>query len=141
MDDFEEARDKMFMGLARRSKVIGEKDKLETAYHEAGHALLHYYLDNADPLHKVTVVPRGRALGVAFSLPEKDSYTKNKNWYLDRIVISYGGYVAEELVYGVTTSGTVSDLKQASEIARRMVCEWGMSKLAQGLLRKDCPAD
>ncbi len=129
MDDFEEARDKMFMGLARRSKVIGEEDKRETSYHEAGHALLHYYLDNADPLHKVTVVPRGRALGVAFSLPEKDSYTKNKKWYLDRIVISYGGYVAEELVYGVTTSGTVSDLKSASEIARRMVCEWGMSKL------------
>jgi cell division protease FtsH len=129
MEDFEEARDKMFMGLARRSKVISEEDKKETAYHEAGHALLHYYLDNADPLHKVTVVPRGRALGVAFSLPEKDSYTKNKNWYLDRIVISYGGYVAEELVYGVTTSGTVSDLKSASDIARRMVCEWGMSKL------------
>jgi len=129
MNDFEEARDKIFMGIARYSKVIDEKEKLMTAYHEAGHTLLHYYLKDADPLHKVTVVPRGRALGVAWSLPEKDTYTRSKGWYKDRITLSYGGLVAEELIYAETTSGAQSDIKQASEIARRMVCEWGMSEL------------
>ncbi|WP_037544884.1 ATP-dependent zinc metalloprotease FtsH [Spirochaeta lutea] len=129
MEDFEEARDKMLMGVARKSKVISEKDKLATAYHEAGHALLHYYLDNADPLHKVSIVPRGRALGVAISLPDEDKYSRNKGWLQDRIVIAYGGYVAEDLMYGETTTGTQNDLKQATDLARRMVCEWGMSDL------------
>jgi cell division protease FtsH len=129
MEDFEEARDKLFMGMARRSKTIDDKEKLATSYHEAGHALLHYYLKDADPLHKVTVVPRGRALGVAWSLPEKDHYTRSRGYFQDRISISYGGYVAEELVYGETTSGTVQDIKGATDLARRMVCEWGMSKL------------
>jgi len=128
-EDFEEARDKMLMGVARLSKVISEKDKLATAYHEAGHALLHYYLKDVDPLHKVSVVPRGRALGVAISLPDEDKYSRNKGWLHDRIVIAYGGYVAEQLVYGETTTGTQNDLKQATEMARRMVCEWGMSDL------------
>lgn len=129
MDDFEEARDKIFMGIARRSRSIDDKEKLATAYHEIGHALLHYYLKDADPLHKVTVVPRGRALGVAWSLPDKDRYTRGRGYYQDRIVISYGGYIAEELIYGETSSGAVSDIKSATEIARRMVCEWGMSSL------------
>jgi cell division protease FtsH len=128
MDDFEEARDKILMGVAKRSRVIDDEDKKATAYHEAGHALLHYHLENADKLHKVTVIPRGRALGVAFSLPEKDQYTKGKAWFLDRIKIALGGFVAEKLVYGETTSGTVSDLKNASAIARSMVTEWGMSE-------------
>jgi cell division protease FtsH len=127
MEDFEEARDKILMGIARRSKVITPKDKLATAYHEAGHALLHYYLKDADPLHKVTVVPRGRALGVAFSLPDEDKYSRGKNWLMDRIRISYGGFAAEELIYNETTTGVQNDLEQATSMARRMVTEWGMS--------------
>lgn len=128
MQDFEEARDKILMGIARTSLVISEDDKKATAYHEAGHALLHYYLDNADPLHKVTIVPRGRALGLALSLPEKDSYSRSKAWIDDRIVISYGGYAAETIIYGETTTGTAQDLRQATELARKMVCEWGMAE-------------
>ena len=128
MQDFEEARDKILMGIARRSKVIQPKEKLATAYHEAGHALLHYHLKDSDPLHKVTVVPRGRALGVAFSLPDEDKYSRGKNWLLDRIKICYGGFAAEELVFGETTTGVQNDLEQATTLARRMVTEWGMSE-------------
>ncbi|MCD6396662.1 MAG: ATP-dependent zinc metalloprotease FtsH [Spirochaetaceae bacterium] len=124
----EEARDKLLMGIARKSKVISIEDKTATAYHEAGHALLHYHLKNSDPLHKVTIIPRGRALGMAISLPEKDSYSKNKSWLLDRIKITMGGYVAEEIIYGQTTTGTQNDIQQATNIARRMVTEWGMSE-------------
>jgi len=129
MDDFEEARDKLLMGIARKSKVFSVEEKMKTSYHESGHALLHYYCKNADPLHKVTVVPRGRALGVAMSLPERDTYSRGKGWLVDRIVISYGGYVAEEMFYGETTTGTQNDLQQATELARRMVTEWGMSEI------------
>ncbi|MFP4114767.1 MAG: ATP-dependent zinc metalloprotease FtsH [Spirochaetota bacterium] len=129
MDDFEEARDKIMMGVARRSRVFTDEEKRKTACHEAGHALLHYFLPNADPLHKVTIVPRGRALGVAFSLPEKDTYSHSKGWLLDRIKIAYGGYVAEEIFYSETTTGTQLDLAQATDIARKMVTEWGMSPL------------
>ena len=129
MEDFEEARDKLLMGVARKSKVFTHEEKLKTAYHEGGHALLHYYCDHADPLHKVTIIPRGRALGLAMSLPEKDAYSRGKGWLLDRIKISYGGYVAEEMFYEETTTGTQNDLKQATELARRMVTEWGMSRI------------
>lgn len=129
MEDFEEARDKLLMGVARKSKVLSKEEKRKTAYHEGGHALLHYYLSNADPLHKVTIVPRGRALGVAMSLPEKDIYTRGTGWLLDRITICYGGYVAEKLFYGETTTGTQNDLAQATELARKMVKDWGMSEL------------
>ncbi len=127
-EDFEEARDKVLMGVARRSLVMPEKDRRMTAVHESGHALLHYYLKDADPLHKVTIVPRGQALGLAISLPENDSYSRTRGWLSDRICISYGGFVAESLVYGETTTGTKADLQQATEIARRMVCEYGMSE-------------
>lgn len=126
--DFEEARDKTLLGIARRSKVITPKDKKMTAYHEAGHALMHYYCKNADPLHKVTIIPHGRALGLALSLPEHDSYSKSKGWLLDRIKIAMGGYVAEELIYHETSTGTKNDIEQATEIARKMVTEWGMSE-------------
>ncbi len=129
MDDFEEARDKIMMGVARRSRVFTDDEKRKTACHEAGHALLHYHLPYADPLHKVTIVPRGRALGVAFSLPEKDTYSHSKGWLIDRIKIAYGGYIAEQLFYNETTTGTQADLAQATEIARKMVTEWGMSEL------------
>jgi len=124
--DFEEARDKILMGVARYSMVMPEKDRRMTAVHESGHALLHYYLKNADPLHKVTIIPRGQALGLAISLPEADSYSRTRGWLHDRIVICYGGYVAETIVYGETTTGTKQDLQQATEIARKMVCEFGM---------------
>jgi len=127
MSDFEEARDKILMGVARRTLVVSDKERRITAIHEAGHALLHYYLKYADPLHKVTIVPHGRALGMAMSLPEEDSYSRTRGWILDRIVICYGGWTAERLFYDETTTGTKQDLEQATEMARRMVCEWGMA--------------
>ena len=129
MEDFEEARDKLLMGVARKSKVLSLEDKRKTAYHEAGHALLHYYLTHADPLHKVTIVPRGRALGLAVSLPEKDAYSRGRGWLLDRIKIAYGGYVAEGMFFEETTTGTQNDLQQATDLARRMVTDWGMSEM------------
>jgi cell division protease FtsH len=127
MFDFEEARDKILMGVARKTLVISDKERRMTAIHEAGHALLHYYLKNADPLHKVTIVPHGRALGMAMSLPEQDSYSRTKGWIIDRIVICYGGWIAERLFYDETTTGTKQDIQQATEMARHMVCEWGMA--------------
>ncbi len=128
MEDFEDARDKTMMGVARKSKVIPPKVRRMTAYHEAGHALLHYYLKNADPLHKVTIVPHGQALGVAFSLPESDAYSRSEGWLRDRITIGMGGYAAEEIIFQENTTGAQNDIDQATELARRMVCEWGMSK-------------
>ncbi|HPD80203.1 MAG TPA: ATP-dependent zinc metalloprotease FtsH [Spirochaetales bacterium] len=128
MQDMEEARDKVLMGVARTSMAISEEDKRATAYHESGHALLHYYVQHADPLHKVTIIPRGRALGVAFSLPEKDTFSRNKEQILDQMVILYGGYAAEEIIYSQTTTGTANDIKQATALARKMVCEWGMAE-------------
>jgi cell division protease FtsH len=127
MTDFEEARDKVLMGVARKTLVVSDKERRMTAIHEAGHALLHYFLKNADPLHKVTIIPHGRALGMAMSLPEEDSYSRTKAWIRDRIVICYGGWSAEKLFYDETTTGTKQDLEQATEMARRMVCEWGMA--------------
>ncbi|MDR0314090.1 MAG: cell division protein FtsH, partial [Treponema sp.] len=103
------------------------KERRITAFHEAGHALLHYYLENADPLHKVTIVPHGRALGGALSLPEEDSYSWTRGWIQDRIVICYGGWIAEKTIYNETTTGTKQDIEQATSLARRMVCEWGMA--------------
>ena len=129
MDDFEKARDKILLGVARESVYMTPEEKKATAYHEAGHTLLHYYLKSVDPLHKVTIIPHGRALGLTMSLPEKDSYTKNRSYLEDRIKICMGGYVAEDVVYGETTTGTSNDIKQATEMARRMVTEWGMSDL------------
>jgi cell division protease FtsH len=128
MGDFEEARDKILMGVARTTLVISDKERRMTAVHEAGHALLHYFLKNADPLHKVTVVPHGRALGMAMSLPEEDSYSRTRGWIEDRIVICYGGWIAEMLFYDETTTGTKQDIQQATEMARHMVCEWGMAE-------------
>jgi len=129
MVDFEEARDKILMGVARRSLVMSEEDKRMTAYHEAGHAILHYTQEKADRIHKVTIIPRGRALGVTSSLPEKDEYSRSVGWLKARLVILYGGYAAEELIYNETTTGAQKDIKLATDLARRMVCEWGMSGL------------
>jgi cell division protease FtsH len=127
MPDFEESRDKILMGVARKTLVVSDKERRMTAIHEAGHALLHYYLKHADPLHKVTIVPHGRALGMAMSLPEEDSYSRTRGWIEDRIVICYGGWIAEKLFYNETTTGTKQDIQQATEMARHMVCEWGMA--------------
>ncbi|MCL2180382.1 MAG: ATP-dependent zinc metalloprotease FtsH [Treponema sp.] len=127
MSDFEEARDKVLMGVARKTLVVSDKERRMTALHEAGHAILHYYLKNSDPLHKVTIIPRGRALAMALSLPEEDSYSRSKGWLEDRIAICYGGWLAEKLFYDETTTGTKNDIQQATEMARNMVCEWGMA--------------
>lgn len=129
MEDFEKARDKIVLGVARKSKVMTVEEKRATAYHESGHALMYYYLEHVDPLHKVTIIPHGQALGLTISLPEKDSYTKNSSWLKDWIKVCMGGFVAEELIYGETTTGTSNDIKQATNIARKMVTEWGMSEL------------
>ena len=129
MEDIEDARDKILMGVARKSRVLTSEEKSKTAYHESGHALLHYYCKYSDPLHKVTIVPRGQALGLAMSLPEQDIYSRGKNWILDRIKICYGGYVAEEIMYSETTTGAQNDLEQATTLARKMVTQWGMSSL------------
>jgi cell division protease FtsH len=127
MEDFEEARDKILMGAARKSLFITDEEKRATAFHEAGHALTLYYLDHADPLHKVTVIPRGRALGLALAIPDKDAYSHTKSWLEDYMVFAFGGFAAEQLIYGETTTGTAQDIRQATDFARRMVCEWGMS--------------
>ena len=129
MADYEKARDKIILGVARESRFMTAEEKKATAYHEAGHTLLHYYLKYTDPLHKVTIIPHGRALGLTISLPEKDQYTLKKGYLMDRIVICMGGYVAEDIVYGETTTGTSNDIKQATDLAHRMVTEWGMSDL------------
>ncbi len=125
--EFEDARDKVLMGVARDSMVMPEKERVMTATHEAGHALPYYYLENASQLHKVTIVPRGRALGLTMGLPKEDSYSHTKGWLKDQLVILFGGYEAEMLVYGETTTGTQNDIQQATNLARHMVCEWGMS--------------
>ena len=129
MGNFEEARDKILLGVAKKSVFMTEDEKRATAYHEAGHTLLHYYLKHVDPLHKVTIIPHGQALGLTMSLPEKDQYTIQKSYLLDRIKICMGGYCAEKIVYGETTTGTSNDIKQATSMAHRMVTEWGMSDL------------
>ena len=126
--ELEQARDKILMGVARESMVMPEKERVMTACHEAGHALPYYYLKNASPLHKVTIIPRGRALGLTVGLPKEDSYSHTKSWLEDQLVIMFGGYAAESIVYGDTTTGTQNDIERATDIARRMVCEWGMSE-------------
>ncbi len=127
-EDFELAKDKLLMGVPRESMVISEKEKRMTAYHEAGHALPYYYLEHASPLHKVSVIPRGRALGITVGIPEEDSYSHTRSWLEDQLVILFGGYSAESLVYQDTTTGTQNDLHRATELARRMVCQWGMAQ-------------
>ncbi len=126
--DMEEARDKVRWGKERRSLAQSEKEKENTAYHEAGHALLNVILPHTDPLHKVTIVPRGPALGMAMYLPTEDKYTARKNELLDLQIVTMGGRVAEEIIFGDVTTGATGDIRQATSRARRMVCEWGMSE-------------
>ena len=124
--DFENARDRVVMGARRESLVLSAEEKRATAIHEGGHAILTVVLPNADPLHKVTILPRGMALGVTWSLPE-ERHTYSKEYFDDRICIAMGGRVAEKIVFGHINSGAANDLEQATSIARRMVREWGMS--------------
>ena len=129
MVDFEQARDKMVLGVAKKSHVMTPEDKLLTAYHESGHALLFYYLPDIDPLYKVTIIPHGHAGGVTMGLPEKDQSYMKRSALLSHIKMAMGGYVAERILNGQTSTGPSADIKQATEIARRMVTEWGMSDL------------
>ena len=131
MADFEAARDKVCFGRERRSLTIDEKDRRITAVHESGHAIVMALSKNGDPVHKVTIIPRGQALGATFSLPERDRMHRSKAELEDMLVSLYAGRVAEEIVFGDITAGASNDIRRATEIARRMVCEWGMSdKLA-----------
>ena len=123
----ERAKDKVMMGAERRSMIISDKEKEITAYHEAGHALVARLLPGADPIHKVTIIPRGRALGLTMQLPVDEKYTHARGYLLDRIAILFGGRVAEQLVFNEITTGAGNDIERASELARKMVCEWGMS--------------
>jgi len=127
--DLEDAKDKVMLGLERKSMVLTEEERKLTAYHEAGHALVGLTVPGVDPIHKVTIVPRGRALGITFFLPEKDRRNVTKQWLLGQLAMSYGGRVAEELVFGAdkVTTGAYSDIQQATEMARRMVTQFGMS--------------
>ena len=131
MHDFETARDKVMMGAERRSTVMTEDQKKTTAYHEAGHAIAMIYLDGPkDPLHKVTIIPRGRALGVTMSLPGEDKFTYDKLYLENQIAMLYGGRLAEEIfLNGQQTSGASNDIERATDLARRMVTQWGMSAL------------
>jgi cell division protease FtsH len=126
MADFEEARDKAIMGVARRSKVITDHDKKITAYHEAGHTILTLVSEYGDPLHKVTVIPRGMAAGVTFTLPDDNQHV-SKNKLLDQIFIFLGGRAAEALIFGDVCTGASNDISNATDIARKMVTQWGMS--------------
>jgi cell division protease FtsH len=129
MGDFEEAKDKVMLGVERRSLQLSEDDRRLTAYHEAGHSVVSLKVEGADPIHKITIVPRGRALGLMTSLPDKDRYGMTKEFLLGRLAISFGGRVAEEIVFGPekVTTGAGSDIEQATAIARRMVTQFGMS--------------
>jgi cell division protease FtsH len=127
MYDFELAKDKVLMGAERKSMLLTEEEKKVTAYHEAGHAIVAALSPHADPLHKVTIVPRGRALGVTMQLPEGDRHTHTREFLEAQIAILMGGRVAEELFLRQMTSGAGNDIERATDIARRMVCEFGMS--------------
>ena len=129
MSDFEDAKDKVTLGLERRSLVLTEDERRLTAYHEAGHTVVAVHTEGADPVHKVTIVPRGRALGLMYSLPEKDRYGHTREFLIGRLAISFGGRVAEELIFGPgkVTTGAGSDIQVATNIARQMVTTFGMS--------------
>jgi len=128
MVDFEASKDKVLMGVERRTMIISDEEKRHTAYHEAGHTLVAKFLPNADPIHKVTIIPRGRALGITQQLPAEDKHTLSKEYILDKIAVFLGGRAAEELVLQTQTTGAGNDLEMATEWARKMVCDFGMSE-------------
>jgi len=126
--DFEMAKDKVMMGAERKSMILSDEEKRVTAYHEAGHALMAKLLPGTDPVHKVTIVPRGRALGLTMQLPTADRHNYSKEFLYNTLAILMGGRVAEELVFKHVTTGAGNDLERATDLARKMVCEWGMSE-------------
>ena len=128
MGDFEFAKDKVLMGVERKSMVISDEEKRNTAYHESGHALVARLLPGTDPIHKVTIIPRGRALGLTQQLPEDEKHTYPKKYLLNNIAILLGGRAAEELILKDFTTGSGNDIERATNLARKMVCEWGMSE-------------
>jgi cell division protease FtsH len=129
MIDFEMSKDKVLMGVERRSMILSEEEKRNTAYHEAGHALVAAMTPTADPLHKVTIIPRGMALGLTMQLPIDDKHTYTKTYLEGTLTVLMGGRLAEEIFLGHITTGAGNDIERASEIARKMVCDWGMSEL------------
>ena len=126
--DFENAKDKVLMGVERKSMVLTEEDKRTTAFHEAGHALMAILLPGTDPVHKVTIIPRGRAMGMTMQLPIDDKHSYSKDFLYNTLSILFGGRVAEELIFKSVTTGAGNDIERATELARKMVCEWGMSE-------------
>ncbi len=134
--DLQEARDKVLMGVERRSIALSELDRVNCAYHEAGHAIVAALVPGADPLHKVTIIPRGRAMGVTMQLPEADRHTYTKDYLDTQVAVLMGGRVAEELFMHHMTSGASNDIERATDIAQHMVCEWGMSELGPLAYRK-----
>jgi len=128
MEDFDDAKDKVLMGVERRSMVISEEEKKNTAYHEAGHTLVAKLIPGTDPIHKVSIIPRGRALGITMQLPTEDKHSYNKESLLNRIAVLMGGRAAEEVIFQTMTTGAGNDIEHATDISRKMVCEWGMSE-------------
>ena len=130
MEEFEKARDKIMMGAERRSMVMSEKEKANTAYHEAGHAIIGRLVPEHDPVHKVTIIPRGRALGVTQYLPEEDRYSMNKRQLNSQLCSLFGGRIAEELIGGIdgVTTGASNDIERATQMARNMVTKWGLNE-------------
>jgi cell division protease FtsH len=127
MQDFDDAKDKVLMGVERRSMVISEEEKKNTAYHEAGHTLVAKLIPGTDPVHKVSIIPRGRALGMTMQLPIEDKHSYSRESLTNRIAVLMGGRAAEEIIFSTMTTGAGNDIERATEIARKMVCEWGMS--------------
>jgi cell division protease FtsH len=129
MKDMEYAKDKVLMGVERKSMIISDEEKKSTAFHEAGHALVAALIPEADPIHKVTIIPRGMALGITQQLPLDDRYTYSKEYLEAQLSVLLAGRVAENIFLGQTTTGAANDFEKATEIARKMVCQWGMSEL------------
>ena len=129
MEDFEYAKDKVLMGVERKTLILTEDEKRVTAFHEAGHALVAAFIPGTDPVHKVTIIPRGRALGVTMQLPTEDRHSYTKSYVENQIAILMGGRLAEELSQEDITTGAGNDIERATELAHKMVCEWGMSEL------------
>ena len=129
MHDIEDAKDKVMLGIERRSLVLSDEDRKLTAYHEAGHAIVNLLMPGQDPIHKVTIVPRGRSLGLTFALPEEDRHNHTREYMLGKLAMAFGGRVSEELIFGASkvTTGAAQDIQQATEMARRMVTQFGMS--------------
>ena len=129
MEDFENAKDKVMMGVERRSMIISDEEKRNTAFHEAGHVLVAKLIPGTDPIHKVTIIPRGRALGLTLQLPVDERHTYPVKYLMDRLAVLFGGRAAEEIALNQITTGAGNDIEQGTDLARKMICEWGMSKV------------